>query len=164
MPYPSARTQAVALVGWLLVCFAAAAIGAVASANAGDFYRQLERPSWAPPGWLFGPVWTALYTLQGISAWLVWREAHPGRQRALALFLAQLAVNALWSWLFFAWRLGALSFAEVVLLLILIGATIAPFWRIQKLAAALLLPYFAWVAFATALTYAIWQANPQILG
>ena len=165
MSHPSVRAQVVGLVGWLLLCFAAAAVGGIASANAGDFYRQLDRPGWAPPGWLFGPVWTVLYTLQGIAAWLVWRERDAGARRiALTAFVAQLAVNALWSWLFFAWRQGGLSFAEVVLLLVMVGVTVGLFWRIRTLAGVLLLPYLGWVSFATALTYAIWQRNPELLG
>ncbi len=161
----SFRSQAVGLIGWLLVSFAAAAVGGIASASAGDFYRQLDRPGWAPPSWIFAPVWSVLYVLQGMSAWLVWRERHaPSRRVALAVFLVQLAVNALWSWLFFAWRQGGLAFAEVVLLFALVGVTAALFWRIRPLAGALLLPYLLWVGFATALTYAVWQRNPQLLG
>src|SRR4051794_37467542 len=96
MAYRPIRVQAVGLVGWLLASFAAAAIGGVASAGAGDFYARLDRPTWAPPGWVFGPVWSVLYALQGVGAWLVWRERRAeGRRAALASFLAQLAVNAL---------------------------------------------------------------------
>ena len=159
------RIQAVALVGWLLASFAAAAVGGVASAGAGDFYGQLDRPGWAPPGWLFGPVWSVLYALQGVGAWLVWRERQAaGRRAALAAFLAQLAVNALWSWLFFAWRRGGLAFGEVVLLFAMVAVAAALFRRVRPLAGALLLPYLLWVGFATALTYSIWRRNPQLLG
>jgi translocator protein len=161
----SVRTQVVGLIGWLLASFAAAGVGGVAAAGAGDFYRQLDRPGWAPPAWLFGPVWTVLYALQGVSAWLVWRERGArGRRGALAIFLAQLAVNALWSWLFFAWRQGALAVGEVVLLFALVGVAAALFGRVRPLAGALLLPYWLWVGFATALTYSVWQRNPQLLG
>ena len=151
-----------ALAGWLAASFAAAAVGAVATRQAPEFYAQLVRPDWAPPGWLFGPVWTVLYALMGIAAWRVWRQA--GFGSALYLFLAQLALNALWSWLFFAWRLGAAAFAEVVVLWALIAATLAAFLRIDRLAGALLVPYLLWVSFACALTYAVWRANPQVLG
>jgi tryptophan-rich sensory protein len=152
------------LTGWMVLVAVTATIGAMASIEARDFYAQLQRPLWAPPGWLFGPVWTLLYALMGIAAWLVWR-AHGwrGARVALMLFVAQLAINALWSWLFFAWRLGALAFAEVVLLWLLIAATLLLFWRLQRLAALLLVPYLAWVSFATALCFAIWQANPSLL-
>lgn len=156
--------QMLALVAWLLLAFVAAAIGALASVNAGAFYAQLLRPSWAPPAWLFGPVWTALYALIGIAAWLVWR-AHGFRRAgpALTLFIVQLAVNALWSWLFFAWHEGALAFAEILVLWALIVSTIIAFSRLEALAALLLLPYLAWVSFATALTLSVWKLNPTLL-
>ena len=112
--------------------------------------------------WLFAPVWTTLYALMGIAAWRVWRRA--GFGVPLSLFLIQLALNALWSWLFFAWRMGAAAFAEVVLLWLLIAATLVAFSRVDRLAGALLVPYLAWVSFAAILTYAVWRANPQVLG
>jgi len=113
------------LVGWFLVTFAAALIGSIASIRATEFYGALEVPSWAPPGSVFGPVWTVLYVLMAVAAWLVWR-AHgwQGARTALTLFLIQLAANALWSWLFFAWRLGLAAFIELVVLWGLIVATI----------------------------------------
>jgi tryptophan-rich sensory protein len=148
-------------IGWLLEVLATGAVGALATRSAGDFYAVLEKPSWAPPGWVFGPVWSALYLLMGVAAWLVWRRAGwAGAAVALSLFVAQLVCNAAWSWLFFAWRRGALAFADVVLLVVLIVATILAFARVHRIAAALLLPYLAWVLFATALTYSVWRANP----
>ena len=160
----STLAQTVGLIGWLALAFAAAAIGAVASRDAGTFYAQLVRPVWAPPGSAFGPVWSVLYLLMGIAAWLVWRERGARHlSLALTLFIAQLCVNALWSWLFFAWRNGALAFAGVLVLLVLIAATIAVFWRIRRLAGVLLLPYLAWVCLASALTWAVWQSNPEVL-
>lgn len=153
--------QLVGLLCWLLLVFAAAAVGAVASVNAQAFYAQLVKPSWAPPAGLFGPVWSVLYALMGISAWLAWRSG-PSR-RALVLFFAQLAANALWSWLFFAWHQGALATAEVLVLLALIVSTMRAFWQSSRGAAALLLPYLLWVAFASALTWSVWQANPGLL-
>jgi tryptophan-rich sensory protein len=100
----------------------------------------------------------------GISAWLVWRAGPtPSVRNALIVFVLQLAVNALWSWLFFRSKLGGAAFAEIVLLWLLIATTIVLFMRSSKLAAALLLPYFAWVSFATALTWSTWQRNPQLL-
>lgn len=157
--------QVIGLVGWLLLSFAAAAIGALASVQAADFYRQLAQPSWAPPASVFGPVWSVLYVLMGVAAWLAWRDGGWHRQRGvLVLFVLQLAVNALWSWLFFGWHRGALAFADIVLLWLLIVATVIGLWRARPLAGALLLPYLGWVSFATALNYAVWQLNPQILG
>ena len=150
---------------WLGAAFAAVALGAAASVDAASFYAQLARPAWAPPAGVFGPVWTLLYLLMGIAAWLVWRERGARAVRgALALFVVQLAVNALWSWLFFAWRQGGLAFVEVVVLLALVAATLAAFWRVRPLAGALLVPYLLWVSFATALTWSVWQANPALLG
>lgn len=157
--------QLAGLAGWLAVSFIAAAIGAAASVQAGPFYARLVRPEWAPPASVFGPVWTVLYLLMGVAAWLVWRVGGVRAARsALTLFLVQLALNALWSWLFFAWQRGALAFAEVLLLWLLIVATLISFWRIRPLAGVLLVPYLLWVSFASMLTYAIWQRNPQLLG
>lgn len=145
--------------------FTAAAIGAFASVQAGMFYLQLLRPAWAPPGWLFGPVWSVLYLLMAIAAWLIWRaQGWRGAGLALGLFVVQLAVNALWTWLFFVWHQGAWAFAEIVLLWGLIVGTIVAFWSRQKIAALMLLPYLLWVSFATALTYAMWTLNPTVLG
>ncbi len=157
--------QIIGFIAWLAVSFLAAAIGSAASIQAGPFYTQLVRPEWAPPPSLFGPVWTVLYTLMGIAAWLVWRVGgFRAARTALTLFLVQLVVNALWSWLFFGLHLGALAFADIVLLWVLIVATLFAFWRIRPLAGALLIPYLLWVSFASVLNYSVWQLNPQILG
>jgi tryptophan-rich sensory protein len=152
------------LIGWLLVSLAAGAAGALATRHAREFYAGLVKPSWAPPGWLFGPVWTTLYVLMGIAAWLVWRRAGwAGAAVALSLFLGQLVCNALWSWFFFTWRRGALAFADIVVLVVLIVATLVAFARVHRGAAALLVPYLAWVSFATALTLSVWRANVEQL-
>lgn len=158
----SFRTQALGLVGWLLVTFAAAALGAIASVDAAAFYAELVRPSWAPPASVFGPVWSTLYLLMGIAVWLVWREPQATKQ-ALGLFIAQLSINALWSWLFFVWHLGAWSFVGVLLLLLLIVATFFSFWKISRMAVLLMIPYLLWVGFASVLTWTIWQSNPMFL-
>ena len=148
------------LIGWLVACLAAGGIGALATRNARAFYAGLAKPAWAPPGWLFGPVWTTLYLLMGVAAWLVWRKAGwSGASGALSLFVGQLVCNAAWSWFFFAWRRGALAFGGVVLLLGLIIATLVAFAQVERLAALLLVPYLAWVTFAAALTYTVWRAN-----
>jgi len=160
----STAAQVLGLIGWLAVAFATAAVGAAASIQAATFYAQLVRPSWAPPGGVFAPVWTMLYTLMGVAAWLVWREGGKRTRIPLALFVIQLAANALWSWLFFGWHLGAWASAEVLVLLALIAATLAAFWRVRALAGMLLVPYLAWVAFASALTWSVWRGNPGALG
>ena len=114
-----------AFVAWLAASFAAAALGGIATLQAPEFYAELVQPEWAPPGWVFGPVWTTLYFLMGVAAWRVWRKDRFGFP--IYLFVVQLAFNALWSWLFFAWRMGGAAFLEVVLLWALIVATV-PVW------------------------------------
>lgn len=165
MTLMSKKTQILGLVGWLVICFATSAIGAIGSIQARSFYVELIQPSWAPPGWLFGPVWTTLFAMMAIAAWLVWRSGGFSNNRlALSLFLLQLVVNALWSWLFFAWSKGGLALADIALLWILIATTIICFWRIRPVAGMLLVPYLLWVSFAAILNYVIWQLNPQVLG
>ena len=157
--------QVIGLLVWLLLAFAAAAAGGLASIQAGPFYLGLVRPPWAPPPWLFGPVWSVLYLLMAVAAWLVWRAGAAKRSAAgLAVFTVQLALNALWTWLFFAWHRGAWAFAEIVLLWVLIAVTMTLFARTHRLAAALLLPYLAWVTFAAALNFSLWRLNPAVLG
>lgn len=159
------RKNIIGFFAWLTLVIIAAALGGIANANAGNFYSQLDQPTWAPPGWLFGPVWSVLYLMMSVAAWLVWKtHGFRGARVALGLFLFQLALNSLWTWLFFAWHLGALSFAEIVALWISILATLISFWRLRPLAGALLIPYLAWVSFATVLAYAMWVRNPGLLG
>lgn len=155
---PAALGGAASLVICLAVVAGAAVLGAIGSRDAAAFYGQLNLPAWAPPAGVFGPVWTALYAMMAVAAWLVWRApgSHPA---ALALFAAQLVANVLWSWFFFAWRNGALAAADVVVLLALVAATLVAFWRVRKAAGWLFVPYLAWVAFATALTFAVWRGN-----
>lgn len=151
-------------LGSLALAYAAAAAGGAATAQAGAFYAELTLPAWAPPGWLFGPVWTLLYTGMAVAAWRVWR-AGPGPEvrAALALYLGQLLANALWSWIFFAWRLGLAAFIWILLLCAVVGATIRAFRRLDRPAALLLWPYLAWLAFAAALALAAWRLNPTLL-
>ncbi len=157
--------QVLGLLAWLAISFVASGIGAVASIRAVSFYGQLVQPNWAPPSSVFGPVWTILYALMGIAAWWVWRAGgFRANRSALTLFIVQLAVNALWSWLFFAWHRGAFAFADIVLLWLLIIATLVSFWRVSVFAGALLIPYLLWVSFAAALNFSVWQLNLQILG
>jgi benzodiazapine receptor len=165
MTHRTFSNQALGLVGWFAATFVTGAVGAIASVSAATFYRELSQPSWAPPAWLFGPVWSALYVLMGIAAWLVWREhGFRGAATGLKLFVVQLIANATWSWLFFVWHQGALSLVEIVLLWSLIAGTIVAFWRLHRLAALLLVPYLLWVSFATGLSGSLWRLNPTILG
>jgi translocator protein len=149
-----AAVNAVVLFGAPLLT---AVIGGIASASAPVFYSALVQPSWAPPSWVFGPVWTVLYLLMGLAAFLVWRTK--GWSGTLTLFLLHLIVNGAWSWLFFASRSGTGSRVDIVLLWAMIVALIIGFWRARPLAGALLLPYLAWVMFATALNFAIVALN-----
>jgi len=165
MPSMSKQKQILGLVGWLVLSFAASAVGAVASIQAKSFYGQLAQPDWAPPPGVFGPVWTVLYALIGVAAWLVWRSGgFRANRQALTLFLLQLGFNAIWSWLFFTWRSGVFALADALVLWILVVATLVSFWRLRQLAGALLIPYLLWVSFASALNYSVWQLNPQVLG
>lgn len=153
------RTRAaIHLAGWLLLTFAAAALGGLFMP--GEWYSRLQKPVWNPPNWIFGPVWTALYIAMAVAAWLVWRHGGWTAQRpALGWFLVQLGLNALWTPLFFGLRNPGLAFAEIVLLWLAILATLRAFWVAHRLAGALLLPYLAWVSFAAALNYTLWQLN-----
>lgn len=159
--------DSLALAGWVTVPLLIGTLGAVASLDARSFYTELARPAWAPPGWIFGPVWTVLYAMMGVAAWLVWRDrserAAGARRLGLGLFVAQLALNGMWSWLFFAWRRGGWAFADIVLLWLAIVAVIGCFARVRASAAWLLAPYLGWVTFASALTWAIWRLNPTLL-
>jgi translocator protein len=155
---PSARVQAFALVGWLALCFAAAGTAGFVSID--GWYAALQKPSWNPPAWVFGPAWTVLYLSMAVAAWLVWREGGWKTQgRALGLFLVQWVLNALWTPLFFGLHRPGLAFAEITILWLVLAATLAAFWRIHKVAGALLVPYLAWVSFAAALNFAIWRLN-----
>jgi len=164
MVVKNSKQQIVGLVTWSVICFVTAAIGAVASIQAQSFYAELNQPSWAPPGWLFGPVWSVLYLMMAIAAWLVWRKGGFKFNRlALTVFVGQLVFNGLWSWLFFAWRLGSFAFVDIVWLWVLIVITVSMFWRVDKIAGVLMLPYLLWVSFAAFLNLAVWQLNPMIL-
>jgi len=158
------RSTKLALAGWIAISLAAGSVGANAARSAGEFYAQLDKAAWAPPAWLFGPVWTVLYVLMGVAAWMVWRErGWNGASTALAVFVIQLVFNALWTYLFFSMRSGALAFGEILLLWALIAATILLFARAKRTAALLLVPYLCWVSFATLLTWSVWQRNPALL-
>jgi benzodiazapine receptor len=159
IPPTQRRTPAaLGFAGWLLLCFSAAALGGFFMP--GEWYAQLQKPSWNPPSWIFGPAWTALYIMMAIAAWLVWRRGGFATQRlALGVFLLQLLLNALWSPLFFGLRNPALAFVDIVLLWFALLATLLVFWRRSRVAGALLIPYLAWVSFASALNFALWRLN-----
>jgi tryptophan-rich sensory protein len=148
-----------ALGGWLLLCFAAAWPGAWFMPGA--WYAALNKPAWNPPGWVFGPVWSALYAAIAVAAWLVWkRGGFAAQRRALVPFLVQLALNAAWTPLFFGLQRPGLAFTEILLLLLAIVWTITAFRAVHRAAAVLLLPYLAWVSFAAFLNFTLWRLNP----
>jgi len=151
--------QTLALIGWLALCFAAA--GSAVFVSTDGWYAALIKPAWNPPSWLFGPVWSLLYVMMAAAAWLVWREGGWKTQhRALGFFLAQWLLNALWTPLFFGLHQPGFAFAEILALWLLLAMTVTLFWRVKKVAGALLLPYLVWVAFAAVLNFSIWRLNP----
>jgi tryptophan-rich sensory protein len=155
------RIRWIPLIVSVLAAQAAGVIGALLGAG-GDsqWYMMLAKPTWNPPGFVFGPVWTTLYLLMGIAAYLVWQHRERiGARTALIVYGVQLALNAVWSPLFFTAQRPDLALIDIVALLVMIVLTVVLFWRIRRTAAALLLPYLAWVSFATALNYQIWRLN-----
>ncbi len=155
------RRDALALAGFVVGCLAISAIGgAVTALSVDGWYRALAKPAFNPPDWVFAPVWTALYLMMAVAAWRVWRRsAADGRARALALFGLQLALNLLWSCLFFGLMAVGAALGDIVLLWVVIVATAAAFGRIDRAAGWLMVPYAVWVLFAAALNAAIWWLN-----
>jgi tryptophan-rich sensory protein len=146
------------LAGFIVLCFAAASIGGLATGRSVDtWYRDLAKPSWTPPGWVFGPVWTLLYLAMAVAAWRVWENQ--GLKWPLALFGTQLAFNAAWSWLFFGLRMPGAACINVILLWVGILATTIVFWRVDVAAGIIFVPYLLWVTFASILNVAIWRMN-----
>jgi benzodiazapine receptor len=164
---PTRPRSLLALAGFLLLCFAVAAIGAYSTTPAiPTWYAQLTKPSFNPPNWIFAPVWTTLYALMAIAAWLIWRTPaaqhtlqDSARLDALMAFDIQLGLNFLWTPVFFRFHQLLAAAVVIPLLWLAILLTIVLFWRVRPLAAALLLPYLAWVTFATALNLAILRLN-----
>lgn len=151
-------TRPLALLLWILLCFTAAAGGGFVMT--GDWYAMLSKPTWNPPSWVFGPVWTLLYLMMGVSAWLVWKEGGFAQQRKpLTVFLVQLVLNAIWTPLFFGTHELGIAFAEILLLWLAILATILAFRRVSTTAAWLLVPYLLWVSFASVLNATLWWMN-----
>ena len=150
--------QWLALAGFLAATFVVAAIsGASTSGAVRDWYPTIAKPAWNPPSWIFGPVWTALYAMMAVAAWLVWRQA--GWGGALGWFAVQLALNAAWSPLFFGLHRIDLALLDIVALWVAIAGTMVAFWKITPVAGWLFVPYLAWVSFAAALNFSLWQLN-----
>lgn len=161
----SPRRSRLALLSILVLCYGVAALGALSTApSIPTWYATLNKPGFNPPNYLFAPVWTALYGIMAIAAWLIWRTPREGptasrRLDGLMLFALQLALNALWTPIFFSLHNLLAAFIVIVLLWIAILLTTLRFWQLKPLAGALLLPYLAWVAFATALNLALLRLN-----
>ena len=157
-----AQWGAPALLG--LATVAAAIAGASGSVESAAFYQQLSKPSWAPPAQVFGPVWSVLYILMAVAAWMVVRAlGWPRARPAIVLYMVQLLFNGLWPWLFFRWRLGGLALVEILVLWTLLLLIVTTFFGARRLAGVLMLPYLGWVTLAAALTYAVWRRNPGVL-
>lgn len=155
-------TLTIALVLWIALCYFVAWTGAQVSPGiaSSEWYDQLNRPSWNPPGWLFGPVWTLLYTFMGIAAWRIWKQlGFSEGKRELGAFIVQLILNGLWSQIFFNMQNVGLALIEIIILLAAIVVTTVLFFRRDKIAGWLMVPYILWVTFATALNAAIWIMN-----
>jgi benzodiazapine receptor len=143
---------------FVLACAAAAAPGFVF--RPGNWYRELAKPSWRPPDWIFGPVWLVLYISIAVSGWLVWRQAGlQGAGLALTVYAIQLVLNGLWPACFFGLHRPDLAFIEIVCLWLSIVATMVVFHTVDEMAAYILIPYLAWVAFAVMLNFRIWRLN-----
>ncbi len=157
----NAAKRWIGLVVFIAVCLGAGSLGAIATTPEIDgWYRTLTKPTWNPPASVFGPVWTTLYVLMAVAAWLVWKPA--GFQAAaipLTLFGGQLVLNVAWSWIFFGMHQPGWAFVEIVILWLAIAATTWAFFRRSPLAGWLLVPYLAWVSFAVVLNFTIWRLN-----
>lgn len=166
---PSALRSASALIAFLAISFAVAALGSLATIqNVDGWYADADKAFWNPPNFVFGPVWTVLYALMSVAAWLVWRERerNAGTRRALTVYVAQLVLNAIWTPVFFGLYpvigVSALWIALVIILAldVMVLVTMLRFWPVRRLAAVLLIPYWAWVLYATTLNAALAVLNP----
>ena len=143
--------------------FVTAALGSLGSVQAGAFYLDLAKPIWAPPAWLFGPVWTFLYSAMAVAACLLWRQLQTLRHPILILYYAQLGLNGAWSWVFFYGHLGGFALINIAALLVVIAWLVKDSLRLNRIITLLLVPYFFWVCFAAMLNLVLWHANPGIL-
>lgn len=153
-----------ALIGFTAATFIAGLLGAWASVRAGDMYQVMKLPSWAPPAWLFGTVWTTLYVMMAVAAWLVWRKRHVMRvDLCLFVFLLHLVIQALWSGIFFGLGQAGWAMLDILILGAMITWLMCCFWRVSRLAGWLFLPYLLWVTFASILNATIWILNGHTL-
>ena len=152
----SKSRSGLALVGFILITFAAPAASAFIDMP-GAWYLALQKPSWNPPSWLFGPVWTLLYTLMAVAAWMVWKRV--GFGKALTLYFVQLVLNAAWTPIFFGAHQLGVALIVIVGLWVAILLTLLTFRRVNAAAGGLFVPYLAWVTFAMTLNYTLWRMN-----
>lgn len=155
------KWQWMGLIGFIVMALAAEAIGGWLTARSvGTWYEGLIKPSWNPPGWVFGPVWTTLYLLMAVAAWLVWRrDGWGGARAALNCYVVQLVLNVAWSGLFFGLRNPPAGFTDIIFLWMAIAVTLVLFWRRSVWAGVLMTPYLAWVTFAAGLNLELWLRN-----
>ena len=151
----------IGLVGFIVVCLGAGGLGAIATTpEIEGWYKTIEKPSWNPPDYVFGPVWTTLFIMMAIAAWMVWKkDGFQAVSLAMTLFAIQLVLNIAWSWIFFGMHQPGWAFVEIVILGLAIAATTVAFFRCSRLAGWLMVPYGAWVSFAGVLNFTIWQLN-----
>ncbi len=153
-------TPWLALLLFLAICLGVGGLGAIVTdKSVRTWYPTLRKPNGTPPSWIFGPVWTTLYALMAVSAWLVWREYRWGARAALLIFFAQLALNLAWSGIFFGARLPGPALMEIIVLWLAIAFNIFVFSRLTRWAAYLLVPYLLWVTYAMYLNFGIWRLN-----
>ena len=160
LPSPlSNPSQMKAFLVSAVAVLATAVIGGIGSAQAPLYYASVEKPPWAPPSWVFGPVWTVLYILIAVAGGMALQRAGRRLPLVLTIFFVQLALNALWSWIFFARQLPGVALVEIAILWAAVLANTIVFWRIRRAAGLLFLPYLAWVSFAAALNASFWLAR-----
>jgi tryptophan-rich sensory protein len=158
---PTVFQQGWALLGFIVLCFAVGGIGGVVTNSAlYDWYPTIAKPTWTPPNWVFGPVWSALYFMMACAVWLVWRQGNAvSRTVPMACFGIQLMLNLVWSLLFFGWRSPSAAFVGVLLLWVSIAATARVFAGRSRIAGLMMAPYLAWTSFAAILNFYIWRLN-----
>lgn len=149
------------LLVFIAGCLGAGGLGAIATTpEIEGWYKTIEKPSWNPPDSVFGPVWSTLFVMMGVAAWIVWkREGFKAAKMPLSLFAVQLGLNIAWSWIFFGLHQPGWAFLEIVILWLAISATTVSFYGRSKLAGTLMVPYLAWVSFASVLNFTIWRLN-----
>lgn len=155
------RARWASLFVFIAVCLGAGGLGAIATTpEIEGWYKTIEKPSWNPPDSVFGPVWSTLFVMMGVAAWIVWKpEGFKAVKMPLSLFAVQLGLNIAWSWIFFGMHQPGWAFLEIVILWLAISATTVAFFGKSKLAGTLMVPYLAWVSFASVLNFTIWRLN-----